>query len=93
MKILRAYLITAMVCISVFSTVGCIFIADENARKIALGEEYAIVAMNNSDEKSGTNPLPVMGRIAEEIKRAASIAPPPINNIYWFMKGITENRK
>lgn len=93
MKILKAYIITVIVCISVFSTVACIFIADENARKIALGEEHAVVAMNNSAEKSAANPLPVIDRIAEEIKRAASIAPPPINNIYWIMKGITENQK
>ena len=93
MKILKAYIITAIVCISVFSTVACIFIADENARKIALGEDYAVVAMNNSEEKSEANPPPVFDRIAKEIKRAASIAPPPINNIYWFIKGITENQK
>lgn len=93
MKILRVYIITVILCISIFSTVACIFIADENARKIALGEEYAVVAMNNSAEKSAANPLPVIDRIAEEIKRAASIAPPPINNIYWLMKEIAENQK
>ena len=93
MKILKAYIITAIVCISIFSTIACIFIADENARKIALGEEYAVVAMTDSAEKSEANPLHVIDRIAQEIKRAASIAPPPINNIYWIMKGITENQK
>ncbi len=43
MKLFRAYIITVIVCISIFSTVACIFIADENARKISLGENYAVV--------------------------------------------------
>lgn len=46
MKLFRAYIITVIICISISSTVACIFIADENAKKISLGEEYAVVTMN-----------------------------------------------
>ncbi len=45
MKLFRAYIITVIICISLFSTVACIFIADENAKKISLGEEYAVVTI------------------------------------------------
>ncbi len=96
MKIIRAYIITAMICISIFSTVGCIFIADENAKKISLGEEYAVVVMKNSSQtldKNEINPLPKIRKITEEIKKAASIAPPPVSNIYWFIEGIKDCQK
>lgn len=94
MKLFRAYIITVIVCISVSSTVACIFIADENARKISLGEEYTVVEINDSDavsDENTVNPLPVLREIAEGIKKAASISPPPIGNIYWFMQKMTEN--
>ena len=96
MKIFRAYIITVIACISITSIISCIFIADENARKISLGEDFAVVAMkdySDSSEENTLNPLPLLKYIAEEIKKAASIAPPPISNIYWFMQGITPNQK
>lgn len=96
MKIFRAYIITVIACISIASTLACIFIADENAKKISLGEKYAVVVMNNSEEtldENEVNPLPAIQRIAEGIKRAASLAPPPVSNIYWFIEGIKQNQK
>lgn len=96
MKIFRAYIITVIACISIASTVACIFIADENARKISLGEEYAVVVMNNSEEsldENTVNALPALQKTAEKIKKAASIAPPPVSNIYWFIKGIEQSQK
>ncbi len=96
MKIFRAYILTVIVCISIFSTVACIFIADENAKKISLGEEYAVVVMNNSSEtldKNEINPLPAICKITEKTEKAVSISPPPFNNIYWFIKGITDCQK
>lgn len=96
MKIFRAYIIAVIACISIASIISCVFIADENARKISLGEDFAVVAMkdySDSSEKNTLNPLPLLNSIAEEIKKAASIAPPPISNIYWFMQGIAPNQK
>lgn len=96
MKLFRAYIITVIACISISSTVACIFIADENARKISLGEDYAVVAMKNQSEtahENSFNPLPLINEIGEEIKKAASIAPPPVSNIYWFIQGIKDCRK
>ena len=57
MKLFRAYIITVIACISISSTVACIFIADENARKISLGEDYAVVAMKNQSENERENAL------------------------------------
>ncbi|MBQ8763977.1 MAG: hypothetical protein IJZ07_07720 [Clostridia bacterium] len=96
MKIFRAYIITVIACISIASTVACIFIADENARKISLGEEFAVVVMSSAEEsldENEINPLPAIRKIAEGIKRAASIAPPPVSNIYWFIQGIEQSQK
>lgn len=49
MKLFRAYIITVIVCISVSSILACIFIADENARKISLGENYSVVTAEELD--------------------------------------------
>ena len=68
MKIFRAYIITVIACISIASIISCVFIADENARKISLGEDFAVVAMKDySDfsEKNMLNPLPMLNSIAE----------------------------
>lgn len=96
MKLFRAYIITVIVCISIASTVACFFVADENARKISLGEEYTVVVMKNSAQKveeNEVNSLPILAEIAEVIEKAAGLAPPPVSNIYWFIKGITANQK
>ena len=96
MKLIRAYVITVIACLSIFSAVACFFIADENAKKISLGEESAVVVMNNSHdalENNATNPLPLIKKIAEETEKAASIAPPPFGNIYWFIQGIKRCQK
>ncbi len=96
MKLFRAYIITVIISISIASTVACVFIADENARKISLGEEYTVVVMKNSAQKveeNEVNSLPMLTEVAESIEKAASFAPPPVSNIYWFIRRITENQK
>ncbi len=61
MKLFRAYIITVIICTSIFSTVACMFIADENARKISLGEEYAVVTIDE------------IRPILQEIKKAVTL--------------------
>ena len=75
MKLIRAYVITVIACLSIFS---------------------AVVVMNSSYEaleNNATNPLPLIKKIAEETEKAASIAPPPFGNIYWFIQGIKRCQK
>lgn len=87
MKILRAYAVTAIICLSLTSIAACIFVADENAKKISLGNESAVVVMNSSDEKlyeNAVNPSPLFEKIKNAAEKAAGIAPPPFSNIYWF---------
>lgn len=87
MKILRAYAVTAIICLSITSIAACIFIADENAKKISLGSESAVVVMNTSDEKlyeNAVNYSALFEKIKTVAEKAAGFAPPPLNNIYWF---------
>lgn len=87
MKIFRAYIITAVICLCITSAVAGIFVADENAKKITLGQQNAVLVLNSTDEKyysDCVNPLPFLEKLKEGAKKAASIAPPPISNIYWF---------
>lgn len=87
MKIFRAYAITAIICLSLTSIAACIFIADESAKKISLGDESAVVVLSSTDEKlyaEAVNPMPVIEKIKQVAEKAASIAPPPVSNIYWF---------
>ncbi len=87
-KIIRYYIITAVVCMSITALTACIFVADENARKISLGQEFAVVVMNASAEKyydSAVNAMPLLEKIKSGAKKAASIAPPPLSNIYWII--------
>ena len=89
MKILRAYAVTAIICLSLTSIISGIFIADENARKIRLGSESAVVVISSNDEKLNENAInisPALEKLKEAAKKAASIAPPPINNIYWLIE-------
>ncbi len=88
MKIFRAYIITAAVCLCITSAVAAIFVADENAKKITLGQENAVLVLSSADEKyysDPVNPLPFLEKLKNGAEKAASIAPPPINNIYWFV--------
>lgn len=87
MKILRAYAVTAIICISITSIIACIFIADESAKKISLGYESAVVVFDSTDEnlhEEAVNPMPFVEKIKRAAEKAASIAPPPVSNIYWF---------
>lgn len=87
-KIIRYYIITAVLCLSITALTACIFVADENARKISLGQEFAVVVMNASAEsyyESAVNAEPLIEKIKNGAKRAASIAPPPLSNIYWII--------
>lgn len=88
MRIFRAYIITAIICISITAFTASVFIADENARKISLGEKPAVVVINRNEKPMKsyeTDASPVLERIKEAVKRAASIAPPPVNNVYWII--------
>ena len=87
MKILRAYAVTAIICLSLTSITACIFVADENARKISLDDKSAVVVISSADEKlfeNAVNFSKYFEKIKTATEKAASIAPPPINNIYWF---------
>ena len=89
MKILRAYAVTAIICLSLTSIISGIFVADENARKISLGTESAVVVISSGDKKlneGDVNISPALEKLKEAAKRAASIAPPPVNNIYWLIE-------
>lgn len=93
MKIFRAYAVTAIICISITSIIACIFIADESAKKISLGDESTVVVFSSTDEDiydDAVNPMPIVEKIKKAAEKAASIAPPPISNIYWFAVN-TEN--
>ncbi len=88
LKILRAYAVTAIICLSLTSIISGIFIADENARKISLGSENAVVVISSGDEKLSNGEIdisPALEKIKNAAKKAAGIAPPPISNIYWFV--------
>ncbi len=87
MKILRAYAVTAIICISLTSIIACVFIADESAKKISLGDESAVVVFSSTDEnlyEKAVNPMPIFEKIKNAAEKAASIAPPPVSNIYGF---------
>ena len=96
MKILRAYFITAAAVICLTATAACIFIADENVKKISFGNENAVIVLNSADEKlyeEAVNPLPLLEKIKEAAKNAASIAPPPVNNLYWFAENLSVEKE
>ena len=89
MKILRAYAVTAIICLSLTSIISCIFIADENAKKISLDDKSAVVVMNSTDKALFENAVDFseyINKIRMITEKAAGIAPPPVNNIYWFFK-------
>ncbi len=88
MKILRAYAIAVMICLSVTSVTACIFVADENARRISLGSENAVAVVSSSDEElyeNAVNVSDILIKIKNATEKAASIAPPPLSNIYWLI--------
>ena len=87
-KIFRAYIITAVVCLSITSSLSAIFTVEENARRITLGEESTVVVFSSTDEEyysDSFNPLPLLEKLGKGAEKAAGIAPPPISNIYWFI--------
>lgn len=93
MKIIRAYAVTVIICLSITSIISGIFVADENARKITLGSDTAVVVISSDDKKIGdgeTNISPALEKLKNAAKKAAGFAPPPISNIYWFFVN-TEN--
>ena len=76
-----------IICLSLTSIISGIFIADENARKITLGDETAIVVINSEDRKLSEGDIdisPALEMLKNAAKKAAGFAPPPISNIYWF---------
>lgn len=96
MKIFRAYVVTAMVCISITLAAAYIFIADENAKKISLGEESAVVVIGSSDERlygNTMNPLPTINKVKEYSKKFFTFAPPPIGNLYSLFEFFEAERE
>ena len=94
MKLFRAYIILAVICISITTMTGCIFIAGETAKKVSLGQESAVVVLNSVDEKlydDTVNPLAAIEKIKESMKKAAAFLPPPINSIYWCIVSQEKN--
>ncbi len=88
MKIFRAYIITAVICLCLSSVASAIFVADENAKRITLGQENTVLVLSSTDEKyysDSVNPVPYLEKLREGAEKAAGIAPPPISNIYWFV--------
>jgi hypothetical protein len=93
MKILRAYAVTVVICLSLMSVASCVFLADESAKKVVLGSESAVLVMNSTDEKiygQAYNLTPITEKLAELVKKAAGLAPAPISNIYWFAVNISK---
>ena len=91
MKIFRAYIITAVVCISLTVTAACIFIADESAKRITFGNESTVIVYSSSEKtlaENEINAMPVIKKLKDGAKKAASLAPPPISNIYWFISNL-----
>ncbi len=87
MKLLRAYIITAVICLSITASLSAAFVVEENAKRITLGQESAVVVFSSTDEKyysDSFNPLPFWEKLKKGAEKAAGIAPPPISNIYWF---------
>ena len=94
MKLFRIYIIAAFICISLTTMAGCIFIADETAKKVSLGQESAVVVLNSADEKlydDTVNLLPMIEKLKETAKKAAAYLPPPINGIYWWNVSCEKN--
>ena len=88
MKLFRAYIITAVVCISITASLSAAFVVDENAKRITLGQENAVLVYSSADEEyysDSYNPLPLLEKLKKGAEKAAGIAPPPISNIYWFV--------
>ena len=91
MKIIRAYAVAVIICLSITSIISGIFIADENARKITLGDDTAVVVISSDDERvneGDMNISPALEMLKEGAKKAAGFAPPPISNIYWLIEKI-----
>lgn len=91
MKIIRAYAVAVIICLSITSIISGIFIADENARRITLGEGTAVVVISSDDERvneGDMNISPALEMLKEGAKKAAGFAPPPISNIYWLIEKI-----
>ena len=89
MKILRAYAVTAIICLSLTSIISGIFIADENTKRVSLGTKSTVVVMGSGDEKVNNGEIdlyPALEKLKKAAKKAAGIAPPPISNIYWLIE-------
>ncbi len=91
MNIFRKYAIAVFVCFCLTFSAVCITAADEAARSIYLGDKDAVFALGSTSEKLGMNVTdlsPLFEEIKEIIKQASSLAPAPVNNIYWLSEHI-----
>ena len=80
---------TAIICLSLTSLISGIFIADENTKAVSLGTKNAVVVMSNEAETVSDGEInlsPALEKLKNAAKKAASIAPPPISNIYWLIE-------
>lgn len=88
MKIIRAYIITALICMCITASAAFVFIADENAKKISLGQESAVLVIGSADKRLSPQETDISlaaKKAVEILKKAAGIAPPPVSNIYWLV--------
>ncbi|MCQ2474498.1 MAG: hypothetical protein MJ173_01180 [Clostridia bacterium] len=91
MNIFRKYIIAVFICLCLTFSAVCITAADEAARNVYLGDKDAVFVLGTKSEKLGgnvTDLAPLYEEIKEIIKQASSIAPAPVNNIYWLYENI-----
>ena len=76
-----------MIFASITALTASVFVADESAKKITLGEKATVVVIGSREAPASENEIdvsPLLKKIKDEIKKAAGIAPPPISNFYWI---------
>jgi len=72
LKLFRIYAVVSIFLVSATVIISCFFVADENAKKISLGQEYAVVAMNEAKIFSAANIFDsIINSIKEAINKAA----------------------
>lgn len=84
-------MIAMILVISLTFSAVCIFTADEAAKKVTLGENRAVLVLGSDSEKLDDGTTDLAGyfeKAKAAIETAASIAPPPISNIYFLIKNL-----
>ena len=60
MKFFRIYLIAVMIIASITVLTASVFVADENARKITLGEKNEVVVIGNREKPASNNEFDIL---------------------------------